>query len=152
MSAAPRCSGAVLRRLAALVASVSVLRCAAVSLGTDPKHDKYGLRCLADSQVSLQSYVTAIVSTSPRAEDASGQGLEVLKETVCSIRKRAWPLPRDRGGDLGRLACDEHLERHAGSPRVDCEVLCTETPGLHGMERKGAWRRCGHLWERRRSW
>mmetsp|Transcript_51386 Transcript_51386/g.149238 ORF Transcript_51386/g.149238 Transcript_51386/m.149238 type:complete len:314 (-) Transcript_51386:94-1035(-) len=86
MSAAPHCSGAVLRRLAALVASVSALRCAAVSLGTDPKHDKYGLRCLADSQDSLQSYVTAIVSTSPRAEDASGQGLEVLKETVGSIR------------------------------------------------------------------
>lgn len=72
----------------ALFASLGALPCAAVRFPflNFPKRDNYGLRCMSFDEKSMQKHVTAIVSTSPRKEDGSGVGLQVLKDTINSIR------------------------------------------------------------------
>jgi len=72
----------------ALAFGLCALPCAAFRrLATGPKDDEYGLRCMHFDQESMQERVTAIVSTSPRVEDETGQGLEVIKHTIRSIRE-----------------------------------------------------------------
>ena len=71
----------------ALAFGLCALPCAAVRLAAGPKDDQYGLECTRFDRESMQGRVTAIVSTSPRAEDSTGQGLEAIKHTVRSIRE-----------------------------------------------------------------
>jgi len=52
----------------------------------NPKSDTHGLRCMNVSWKDAPRLVTAIVSSSPRKEDASGLGLQVLQQTIASIR------------------------------------------------------------------
>uniref|UniRef100_A0A7S1QFV5 Uncharacterized protein n=1 Tax=Alexandrium catenella TaxID=2925 RepID=A0A7S1QFV5_ALECA len=69
--------------------------------GRGPKHDEYGLECMSFDKESMQDQVTAVITTSPRREDATGQGLEVIKATVRSIRE---VLGLERAQII--LACD----------------------------------------------
>eukprot|EP00408_Alexandrium_pacificum_P022554 CAMPEP_0171206618 /NCGR_PEP_ID=MMETSP0790-20130122/27155_1 /TAXON_ID=2925 /ORGANISM="Alexandrium catenella, Strain OF101" /LENGTH=303 /DNA_ID=CAMNT_0011672167 /DNA_START=63 /DNA_END=974 /DNA_ORIENTATION=+ len=72
----------------ALLAALGAAQCAGLRLTglPDEKTDEYGLHCMDFDKTNMEDNVTAVVTTSPRAEDASGKALEVLKDTVRSIR------------------------------------------------------------------
>jgi len=67
--------------------------CAAATLHGHPEPvPTYGLRCMNYTRAGLGDHLTAIISTSPRKEDATGEGLDVLNKTVQSIFQTLGPL------------------------------------------------------------
>jgi len=73
--------------LTALLVGLGAAPCGGVRHAWDKtKEDEYGLKCMKFDGDNVDDYVTAIVSTSVRKEDSTGVGLQVLKDTIGSIR------------------------------------------------------------------
>jgi len=57
-----------------------------IAFDKNKKDDEFGIKCVKFDSDNVNDYATAIISTSARAEDSTGVGLQVLKDTIGSIR------------------------------------------------------------------